>query len=174
MAIVAIDFETATSYPSSICSVGIVTIEDSKIVEQFYSLIQPPQNYYNFWNTKVHGINASMTADSKPFSEVYPEIKKRLLGHKIVAHNEAFDRNVLRKALDYFEIEENELDLRYPWKCTVKIYRAKKEGKVNLKDCCNRHGIPLDHHNALSDARGCALLYQKHLDPIFFESNFKI
>ena len=42
MNFVAIDFETAIKH--HICAVGIVTVEDSKIIDEFYSLIKPPNN----------------------------------------------------------------------------------------------------------------------------------
>jgi DNA polymerase III subunit epsilon len=164
---VAIDFETANNSPHSICAVGICTINQGVIVDEYYSLIQPPGNYYNYYNTRIHGIKASDTEYELSFPDIYPEIKKRLLGKKIIAHNESFDRGVLQKTMAYYDIQETELSLKYPWICTVKIYKKKKEGKVNLKSCCDRHDINLTHHNAMSDARACALLYWKHLAPLF-------
>ncbi len=38
----AIDFETATGH--HICSVGIVTVENRKIIDEFHALIKPPNN----------------------------------------------------------------------------------------------------------------------------------
>ena len=32
---------------------------------------------------------------------------------------------------------------------------------ASLEICCKRQGIKLNHHEALSDARGCAMLYLK-------------
>ena len=46
---VAIDFETANNERSSVCSVGIVIVRNGEIVDNFYSLIQPEPNYYNYW-----------------------------------------------------------------------------------------------------------------------------
>ena len=40
----AIDFETANSQPSSVCSVGVVVVRDGEIADTFYSLIQPEPN----------------------------------------------------------------------------------------------------------------------------------
>jgi DNA polymerase III subunit epsilon len=164
---VAIDFETATFAGSSACAVGIVTMNQGAIVDEFYTLIQPPRNEYFYSNIRVHGITPADTENAPTFEELYDEIKRRLLDKKIIAHNEAFDRGVLRKSLEYYQIFEPDLNLQYPWECTVKLYRKKKEGKANLKACCERHDIVLDHHNALSDARACALLYWKHLAPLF-------
>ena len=37
----AIDFETINERRSSVCSIGVVIVSDGKIVDKFYSLIQP-------------------------------------------------------------------------------------------------------------------------------------
>ena len=41
---VAIDFETANSERSSVCSIGIVIVRDGVITDSFYSTIQPEPN----------------------------------------------------------------------------------------------------------------------------------
>lgn len=43
----AIDFETANSERSSVCSVGVVIVRGGEIVDSFYSLIKPEPDYYN-------------------------------------------------------------------------------------------------------------------------------
>ena len=40
---VAIDFETANQYRSSVCSVGVVVVKDNKIIDKFYSLTKVSQ-----------------------------------------------------------------------------------------------------------------------------------
>ena len=52
----AIDFETATGYMESACAVGIVTVTDGEITDEYYSLIQPPENEYWRGNLLVDGI----------------------------------------------------------------------------------------------------------------------
>lgn len=71
----AIDFETANHSSSSVCSVGIVVVRDGEIVDTFYSLIQPEPNYYNYWNTRVHGLCCSDTDDAPLFPDVWARIK---------------------------------------------------------------------------------------------------
>jgi DNA polymerase-3 subunit epsilon len=159
MNFVAIDFETATHH--HICSVGIVTVENGLITDEYQALIQPPRNYYNWYNTQVHGISARNTKDSPLFSEIFPEIKKRISGKLVVAHNEAFDRNVLKKTMHDYGLDYSELNIADRWECTVKIYRAKGYRPANLDVCCKIQNIALNHHEALSDARACALLYIK-------------
>lgn len=153
----AIDFETATAYHP--CSVGIVTVEEGIIVDEFVTLIQPPNNFYNPFNIQVHGIYPRDTANAKTFVEVFPEIEKRLKNRVVVAHNESFDRNVLSKTMALHGLNYEDLNIGSRWECTVKIYKAKGFKPVKLSDCCRIMNIALDHHEALSDARACAKLY---------------
>jgi DNA polymerase-3 subunit epsilon len=140
----AIDFETATSYHP--CSVGIVTVENGIIVDEFVTLIKPPNNEYNPFTIQVHGIYPRDTVNAKSFLQVYPEIERRLKNRVVVAHNESFDRNVLA-------------NIAPKWECTVKIYKSKGLKPTKLSDCCREMKIQLNHHEALSDARACAKLY---------------
>ena len=158
----AIDFETATGKRSSACAVGITIVENGKIVDEYSSLIQPPNNEYLYYNSKIHGITKNDTANGPLFPDVYPEIQKRLSGKIVVAHNEAFDRSVLQKTMEYYHMDFSELNISNPWECTLKIYRGKGYSPASLDACCKRLGIKLNHHEALSDARGCAMLYLKH------------
>lgn len=153
----AIDFETASAYHP--CSVGIITVEEGIIVEEYVTLIQPPNNFYNPYNIQVHGIYPSDTANAKTFVEVFPEIKKRLQNRVVVAHNESFDRNVLSKTMALNGLNYDDLNIGSRWECTVKIYKAKGFKPANLSACCKIMNIPLNHHEALSDARACAKLF---------------
>jgi DNA polymerase-3 subunit epsilon len=159
MTFTAIDFETATGSPESACAVGIVTVNDGVITEEYYTLIQPPNNEYWYRNIMVHGIKPIETINEKTFDDHFPEIQKRLFGRKIVAHNEAFDRRVLKSTMKYYGLYYDELEIAEMWECTCKIYRKKGYKPANLKHCADLNNIQLVHHEALSDARACAKLY---------------
>ena len=159
MNFVAIDFETATSERHSACAVGIVMVKDGVIAHEYHTLIQPPNNFYDWRTTRVHGLKSKDTRDAPSFLDVYPEIKRRLQGNLIVAHNEAFDRSVLRKTMEFYGLDYNELELAEKWECTVKKFKAKGYTSAKLNYCCDVHNIELNHHEALSDAIGCAKLY---------------
>lgn len=97
-------------------------------------------------------------------NHVIPEIKKRLAGKIVVAHNESFDRNVLKKTMANFGIDYSDLNISDKWECTMKICRASNKypsGKLN--ECCAVDNIKLNHHEALSDARACAILYMNNM-----------
>lgn len=159
---VAIDFETAIKH--HICAVGIVTVENGQIIDEYHSLIKPPNNMYSWHCTKVHGITEIDTINSLPFLGIYPEIRRRLSNHLVVAHNESFDRNVLKKTLLDNNLDYATLNLPEKWECTMKYCKADNRypsGKLN--ECCSVEGIELNHHEALSDAKACAELYLRIL-----------
>ena len=157
MTFTAIDFETAIGHHP--CSVGIVTVENGRIIDEYVALIKPPRNEYSPYTIAVHGIYPRDTINAKSFAQVFPEIQKRLQNRIIVAHNESFDRNVLMKTMDLYGLDYSDLNIASKWECTVKIYKAKGFKPTKLGDCCNEMNIELNHHEALSDARACAKLY---------------
>lgn len=155
----AIDFETATGSRNSACAVGIVTVEGGEVVDTFYSLIQPPDNYYWSSNVAIHGIRPVDTMDAPTFAELFPELREHLQDRTLVAHNESFDRSVLANTMGHYDLDYYDLGLANRWECTCRIYRAKGFRPCKLSDCCRRMNIPLNHHEALSDALACAQLY---------------
>lgn len=157
MTFTAIDFETATAFHP--CSVGIVTVENGIVIDEYVTLIKPPNNLYSPFTIQVHGIYPSDTLRAKNFLQVFPEIQKRLQNRVVVAHNESFDRNVLAKSMAYYGLDYADLNIGSRWECTVKIYKAKGLKPTKLGDCCRAMNIQLNHHEALSDARACARLY---------------
>lgn len=149
----AIDFETAQGKRWSICQIGIVRIVDGKVTEKINRLIRPPGNTYNYYNTQVHGIDATATRSAPDFDQVWPEISHLIHGQIVVAHNGAFDFSCLAQVLDYYQLSHPVFEKQ----CTYKIYGKK------LSLLCQEHSIELNHHDALSDAMACAELYRKHL-----------
>lgn len=101
----AIDFETANSHRSSVCSVGIVVVRNGKITTTAYKLIRPVPNYYSYFNTQIHGITAGDTANAQPFPEVWREIEPLIEGLPLVAHNSQFDEGCLKAAFSVYNME---------------------------------------------------------------------
>lgn len=149
----AIDFETANGKLNSICQVGLVRVEEGIIVQELEILVQPPGNEYHWGNTRVHGINRRMTAHAPGFDEIWGQMEPFINGQNVVAHNASFDCSCLDHTLAFYNIAVP----TYKPHCTVKIY------KRNLALLCETYGIELVHHNALSDARACAVLFLKYL-----------
>ena len=154
---VAIDVETAIGKRWSICQIGLAIVENGELKQTVNELIQPPNNEYSIWNTKIHGITANKTSDKPTFPEIWEKIYPIIENKKLVAHNADFDINCLHQTLDYYNIEIPNFDCD----CT---YR--KTGQ-NLNDACASFNISLDnHHDACCDAEACARLYLKVLDGI--------
>jgi DNA polymerase-3 subunit epsilon len=150
----AIDFETAHPKRWSICSVGLVRVEDGITKDQLSILVQPPGNEY--WDNfiDIHGITPRKTAAASTFDKVWPQIEPFITNQNVVAHNGfRFDFNVLKQTLEFYKLPEPE----YFRHCTLKIYGE------NLASLCRKHKIKLNHHDALSDAMACAELFRRHL-----------
>lgn len=125
----AIDFETANSEPTSVCSVGVVIVRDGVVADTFYSLIKPVPEYYDFWCSQVHGLTESDTRRAPVFPEVWAEIAPRLEGLTLVAHNKAFDENCLKAVFRCYGMNYPD----YPFCCTlVKSRRVWPTGRHNL------------------------------------------
>ena len=149
---VAIDFETADYQPDSACAVALVRVEGSHIVHRRHFLIRPPRSTFIF--SYIHGITWEMVAGKPTFGELWPEIKPLLAGAQFLsAHNAPFDRGVLQACC----ADHNLKPPRLPFLCTVKLARQIWNlFPTKLPNVCSHLGIPLDHHNAASDAEACA------------------
>jgi DNA polymerase-3 subunit epsilon len=150
----AIDFETAQGYRWSICQVGLIRVENGIITNELNILVQPPNNYYWDRFIDIHGITPVKTANAPTFDKIWHKIEPFINGQTVVAHNGlSFDFPVLTKTLEYYGLQEP----IYEKHCTYRIY------KQGLSALCEKHNIPLNHHDALSDARACCKLYLIHL-----------
>ena len=150
----AIDFETAQGSRWSICQVGLVRVENGIVTKELNILIQPPDNYYWSRFTDIHGISAKDTENAPTFDQIWHQIVPFIENQNVIAHNGfGFDFPVLSKTLDYYGMTAP----NYNKFCTYKIYKS------NLANLCKEFDIPLNHHDALSDAKACGELYMKHL-----------
>ncbi len=150
----AIDFETAQGERNSICQVGLVRVEHGKITNEINLLVQPPNNYYWGRFIDIHGITPQRTLNAPTFDKIWHKIEPFIKNQTVVAHNGlSFDFQVLNKTLEYYGMQEP----YYEKYCTYRIFNA------NLASLCKYYKIPLNHHDALSDAKACAELYLIHL-----------
>jgi len=157
----AIDFELASANYNSVCAVGIVNVVNGEVVQEYYSLVRPPNNEYMWQTTRVHGIKPKHTADAQSFGAIFATIQPMLQGQFMIAHDEQFDRSVLQKTMKLYDLDYSQLGLPDNWACTSKIYKSLGFPKTKLSVCCEIMGIELNAHDALSDAKACAHLYLK-------------
>ena len=152
---IAIDFETANQYRSSICSVGLVMVDNGTIRDRFYSLIKPNPNFYCHWATEIHGISYQDTISAPLFPEVWHNIEEKISGFPLVAHNSSFDEGCLKAVHELYNMPYPD----YQFYCTCRSAKRIFPDLRNhqLHTVSSHIGFELfDHHNALADAEACA------------------
>lgn len=60
---------------------------------------------FDYFNTRLTGISEETVWDAPTFPELWPEIEPLMSGGLLVAHNAVFDMGVLKKCLQYYEID---------------------------------------------------------------------
>ena len=152
---IVFDTETPNSRNDCICSIGIAVVEDGKIVEERYDLVDPEARF-DVFNVELHGICPDMIRFEKNFPVLWQELEPIMNSGILVAHNAPFDLGVLSKLFRRYGIQ------RAPdeYLCTVRLGRKCIPDAPNhkLNTLCELLGIGLDHHNAASDARAAAEL----------------
>jgi DNA polymerase-3 subunit epsilon len=154
MDFVAIDFETATSSWTSICSMGICTVENNKIIETKGMLFKPVPFEFNDYNIAIHGITPQMVWNKPSFGDCWSKIKPYLDGKLVVAHNASFDIGALKRTLDLFDITLPTFDYLCTVKLSQKAYPHLQSHKLNALG--EALGIKFSHHTACDDAYACA------------------
>jgi DNA polymerase III subunit epsilon len=157
MDFIAIDFEIANPNYASVCAAGWATVRDGMVVERGSWLCRPPSGHEEFGlhNVRIHKITADRVADQPSFAERVPDLLARFGDAlPIVAHNAAFDINVLRQALAAC----GRTRPQNPYHCTKEWSKRLLDlPKYKLTAVCKHLGIQLEqHHEAGSDALAAA------------------
>lgn len=157
----AIDFETANGQRSSVCAVGVVIVREGKVVDKFYSLIQPVPNYFTYFTTAVHGLTRKDTDGMPTFPEVWRQVSDKIAGLPLVAHNKPFDEGCLKAVFKEYRMEYP----GYEFHCTLSASRRRLQLPCHqLHVVAEACGYDLrNHHHALADAEACAAIAIKIL-----------
>jgi len=151
MDFVAIDIETANSDMASICQIGIAKFVNGVLAEEWVSLINP-EDYFDFINVDIHGINEGDVTDAPKFIEILDRLKYFIDGAICVCHTH-FDRISLAKAFQKHSIQP----LNITWLDSARVARrAWKEfawSGYGLANVCRKIGYEFKHHDALEDAK---------------------
>ena len=155
------DVETPNYRCNRMSAIGITVLEDGVVTNKFSSLINPETDFDAF-NIRLTGIDEELVRDAPTFPELWPQIEPLMSSGLLVAHNAVFDLGVLKKCLDYYEID---------WKpyarylCTVQMGRRLLPGMSHkLNTLCDYYGIALNHHQAESDSHACAEILLRYLE----------
>ena len=153
---VVVDLEaTSTGSKAKIIQVGIVVIEEGKIVDHYTTDVNPHEPL-DAHIKELTGLTDQRLAQAPDFSQVARKIFDLVENGIFVAHNVQFDANLLAENL-FFEGYE----LRSPRVDTVELAQVffPELEKYSLPILCRELGISLKHaHTALSDAQATAEL----------------
>ncbi len=151
MDFVAIDVETANPDIASICQIGVVCFDNGSLISEWQSMVDP-EDYFDYWNTSIHGITDADVRGAPTLAQLFPELQRMLEGNVVACHT-LFDRLALNRAAEKYSLPE----LDCSWLDTAKVvrrtwteYSRKGYGIANMARMLN---ISFDHHVAVEDAR---------------------
>lgn len=153
---VLLDIENPNTRGNSICAIAVVLVENDKVVEKKYSLINP-EDRFDAINSRITGIDASQVQTAPTLKEYWGEIQGLLKENVIIGHNVTYDLAVLSRALQRYDIEAE------PWRYSCTLELSKKYIKADsykLENLLKSLGYQYEAHNALSDAVACGVLFQ--------------
>lgn len=158
---IAFDVETPNSRNDRISAIGITVVENGRIADEFYSLVDP-ETRFDYFNIQLTGITPEDVKDAPNFSQLWQTIEPLMTGGILAAHNAPFDMGVLSKCLRAYGISRMP-QARYVCTCAMgrRCYPALPNHKLNTM--CSSLGIELCHHNAGSDSTACAKLLIDYL-----------
>ena len=146
-----VDIETTGGRPSGndITEIGIVHVQNKKIVNQWSSLVKPDSSIPNNIQA-LTGISDEMVEHAPKFQSLIPLLQKQLEGDVFVAHSVNFDYSFLERAF-----RECEVAWRMDKLCTIKYARKvfPEIGRYSLANLARELQVSNNNpHRALSDA----------------------
>lgn len=150
--LIFIDLETtgANSTRDRITEIGLIEFHQGKLIEKWSTLINPETAIPSFIE-QITGISNAMVAEAPRFSDIANDLKVRLSGKVLVAHNARFDYGFLKNEFRREHIIFNEKTL-----CTVKLSRAlyPSQKRHNLDTLITKHNLQVNaRHRAMGDAQ---------------------
>ena len=133
MKIASLDFETANVFQGSVCSVGVALFEDGKLIRTMDQRIMPHSDcrYFNPEFTLIHGIRLRDVIGAPEFPAVADELFGLLQGAFVIAHNAAFDINVLRTVCELYGIRYPEIEYFCTCKAARRLWKQLENHKLN-------------------------------------------
>lgn len=152
----AFDVETANNNRDSICSIGIVRVENDQVVFAEEILINP-ECEFNFFNIRIHGITQDMVSDKPTFPQVWEKISGMFSDTVLVAHNaKSMDLCALCRTLEKYQLSIPKIKYLCTYELAKELISKSDCDSYRLDVLCNKFKINLSsHHNALDDAMAC-------------------
>ena len=154
----AVDFETAGPSSASACSVGVVVVEDGRVVDKRGWLIRPPAGHdvFSEWNIRIHGITPDQVTTAAGWAEQMSDLLTAFGDLPVVAHNARFDMGVIRAACFATGVRTPALD----YFCSLHIARRTYAlHSYRLPVAARAAGFEdFPHHDPIADAEACAAI----------------
>ncbi|SFF99472.1 3'-5' exonuclease [Sporolactobacillus nakayamae] len=166
LSFVAIDFETANAHRTSPCSVGLTKVSQGQVVDSYYSLINP-EEFFDAYNTQIHGIHEDDITTAPTMAELYPRLLSFIGGLPLVAHNASFDMSVLRLTLDKYRLPYPEVNYFCSYILAKKLLTL---SSYRLDQVASYYHIAFHHHQASEDALVCAEIVKNMMQEFQLDS----
>lgn len=152
---IALDVETASRAPGSICQIGLGLVDALGGVETYATYVNPEQDFAPF-NIDLHGIGPDTVRHAPTFPEAWAALHPLLNTHHLVQHS-GFDQKAIEAACHLHGLDVPDLS----WSDSVKIARRawpefKGNGGHGLGHLKQALGLAFHHHDAGEDARAAA------------------
>lgn len=154
MRYICFDVETPNRRNDRMSAIGVCVVENGAVTKEFYSLVDPEEPFEEF-NIALTHITPELVENAPTFKDLWAGLAPTFDSGLLVAHNAQFDMSVLSKCLKDYGISFGGMT---SYICTCRMSKRLMPDLENhrLDTICRALKIPLQHHNALSDARGCA------------------
>ncbi len=149
---VAIDVETASRSPMSVCAVGAARFESGQETGAFKSLVhvRGPVRF-----GRIHGLDAADLAGAPAWPAVWHALLQ-FVGdfREFVAYRAAFDRGAILAMCANHNVRVPPLHFT----CAAQIVESRFARKLDLREALQLLGVPFPgrHHDPLADARAAA------------------
>ena len=151
MRFASIDVETANPDMASICQIGVAVFENGELKAEWQSLLDP-DDYFDEFNSAIHGIKATDVAGSPLFSDVAAELFQLLAVQPVIAHTH-FDRTAIAQACRKHRVVPPELRWLDSARVARRAWQQFATKGYGLKNLCEHIGYSFEHHDALEDAK---------------------
>lgn len=162
MEFVAIDVETANADMASICQIGLAQYKNGVLEQEWSSLINP-EDYFDYINISIHGINEQDVGGAPTLPEVASQLAEFMSGSICVSHTH-FDRVSIYRALEKYSLKQ----LDVTWLDSARVARRTWEecawSGYGLANVCEIIGYEFRHHDALEDAKAAGQIILSAID----------
>lgn len=151
MQFTAIDVETANADMASICQVGLAKFDGDRLVGEWSTLVDP-EDYFDGFNTHIHGIQPHMVRGQPKLLEIAEKLREYLENTTSVSHTH-FDRVSVMRAFSRYGLKPIATSWLDSARVARRTWKDLSSSGYGLSSVCERIGYRFRHHDALEDAK---------------------